>query len=46
MFYVIFPNIWKFSEMIENLGIHEEGGGGLFDLCGGPSEVLDFFWKF
>ena len=38
-----------------NFGIHWEGGGGLSDLCGGPSVVLEIlvgkskiwiFWKF
>ena len=32
-------------EEIENFGLYYEGGGGLFDLRGGPSVVLEIFGK-
>ena len=43
MFYTNIPRLFdNYLEIIQIFGI-QEGGGGLFYLCGGPSVVLEIF---
>ena len=52
MFYVIYPELWKLLIKNENFVIVEQGGGGPFDVSGGPFVVLEIlekysrFWNF
>ena len=41
MFYVIYPELWKLLIKNENFVIVEQGGGGPFDVSGGPFVVLE-----
>ena len=44
MFYVIYPELWKLLIKNENFVIVEQGGGGPFDVSGGPFVVFEI-WK-
>ena len=45
MFYVIYPELWKLLIKNENFVIVEQGGGGPFDVSGGPFVVLEILEK-
>ena len=45
MFYVIYPELWKLLIKNENFVIVEQGGGGPFNVSGGPSVALDISRK-
>ena len=45
MFYVIYPELWKLLIKNENFVIVEQGGGGPFDVSGGPFAVLEILEK-
>ena len=45
MFYVIYPDLWKLLIKNENFVIVEQGGGGPFDVSGGPFAVLEILEK-
>ena len=45
MFYVIYPELWKLLIKNENFVIVEQGGGGSFDVSGGPYVVLEIWGK-
>ena len=45
MFYVIYPELWKLLIKNENFVIVERGGGGPFDVSGGPFVVLEILEK-
>ena len=45
MFYVIYPELWKLLIKNENFVIVEQGGGGPFNVSGGPFEVLEILEK-
>ena len=45
MFYVIYPELWKLLIKNENSVIVERGGGGPFDVSGGPFVVLEILEK-
>ena len=45
MFYVIYPELWKLLIKNENFVIVEQGGGGPFDVGGGPFVDLEILEK-
>ena len=45
MFYVIYPELWKLLIKYENFVIVEQGGGGPFDVSGGPIVFLEILKK-
>ena len=45
MFYVIYPELWKLLIKNENFVIVEQGGGGPFDVSGGPTVVSEILEK-
>ena len=45
MFYVIYPELGKLLIKNENFVIVEQGGGGPFDVSGGPFVVLEILEK-